>query len=148
MITNNKWLVTGGTASFLIAMAHIVAIFIGAPAYDFMDAPDLGRLAREGSFIPVFATLAVTSFFVLFGAYAFSGAGIIKRLPFLRIWLWVIGGIFTLRGLAIFYFIALFLMGSPNAIPREILFSLVSLLTGICYLLGVFVFNSSEPKRD
>ena len=131
------WLITGGVLNILIGLAHLVAIYVGAEAYAFMDAPDLARLASEGSVIPALVTGMVILFFFLFAAYGFSGAGLMKRLPFLKKGCVLIGILYVCRGLAVLWFLYLYVIASPLSYPWEILFSLIALVTGICYLKGI-----------
>jgi hypothetical protein len=71
--------------------------------------------------------------FAGFGLYGLSGAGLIRRLPLLRLGLLVIGAIYTLRGLVLIYD----LIGLFNGAPlHPAIFSLVALLVGLCYLIG------------
>src|SRR5262245_49896623 len=93
-------LLFGGLASIAIAALHVVIVFIGPPAYRYFGAGEaLARQAELGSLFPATLTLIVATAFALFGAYALSGAGTLRRLPLLRLGLTTIGVIYTLRGL-------------------------------------------------
>jgi hypothetical protein len=96
--------------------------------------------AQAGSFMPALVTLGVTAFFALFGVYALSGAGFLKPLPFLQPALWVIGGIYSARGLAIIVQVVMLSQGKTgtNLETKDLVFSLVSLLIGLVYLLGAW----------
>mgnify|MGYP001215118449 CR=1 FL=1 len=131
---NKTALFIGSIISGIIAIVHIIAIFIGAAAYRYLDAPELAVMAENGSWVPAILTCIVTLFFVLFSAYALSEIGLIRPLPFRKKVIPAIGLIYTLRGLGIIWFIYLVVIDSEHAIPREIGFSLVSLIAGLCYL--------------
>ena len=134
---NNLSLMIAGVSSFALALCHVVIIFVGPSAYDYFDIHALALLAAQGSWIPALVTSCVIGYFVVCGLYAFSGAGMLRRLPWLRAVLIAIGAIYFVRGLAIFWFAYLWLIGSSDAMFREIIFSLGSLLIGISYLFGV-----------
>jgi hypothetical protein len=125
-----------GVATLLIALVHVGALFVGPDALAYLDAPDLAVMMRAGSPIPIVATLGAAVVFLLFSAYGFAGAGVLRPLPKLRVALAAIGGIFVLRGLGIIWFTYLVVVGSPDAIPREIGFSAVALAVGVLFLIG------------
>jgi putative oxidoreductase len=140
-MTAKLLLTTGALLSFIIALMHVVMIFIGAEAYRYFDAgQEMVDGALSGSMRPTIVTLGVTAFLTLFGVYALSGAGWIKSLPLLKPALWLIGGIYTLRGLGLFAQIGMLAMGQSgdHLAPKDLVFSLVSLLIGIIYLLGTW----------
>lgn len=127
--------------SIAIALLHIVMIFVGAEAYHYFAAgKEMVEAAQAGSFKPALITLGVTVFFALFGLYAFSGAGYVKTLPFLQPALWLIGCIYSARGLAIIVQIVMLLQGKTgaNLETKDLVFSLVSLFIGIVYLIGAW----------
>jgi len=127
-------LLLGSILSFVISIVHIAAIVIGPAAYNYLDAPELAELTQTGSWIPAILTFGMALVFGLFSLYALSAINIVRKLPFVTIVIPCIGAIYCLRGLAIIWFIWLVVIDSPNAIPREIVFSLLSLITGVCYV--------------
>lgn len=134
-----QWLKLGGILSFAVALLHVIIIFIGAPAYRYFSAgEDMATAAESGSAFPAVLTLSLVAIFAIWGFYGLSGAGVIRRLPLLKIALILIGAIYTLRGVAVFQ--QLFQIATSSAAettaPREIVFSLVSLIIGLAYLIG------------
>ena len=136
----NGLLLLAGSLSFAVAVLHIVIIFIGAPGYRYFGAGEaMADLAESESILPTLLTLFLASLFAVSGLYGFSGAGLIGRLPFLRTGLAIIAGVYTLRGVAVIPQVFL-LMRSPQAIEmREVVFSLVSLIIGLVYLIATFM---------
>ena len=63
----------------------------------------MARAAERGSPVPALITAAIAAILALCAAYAFSGAGLIGRLPLVRVGLLVISAVFLARGLVIFY---------------------------------------------
>ena len=134
-------------ASFAIAILHLAIIFLGPEAYTWFGAPDLGALEAQGSRTPDLLTLVLVAVFALFGLYALSGAGVIRRLPLLAVGLIAIGTIFTLRGLGVIPDLLQLARGA--AVPaRQIVFSLVSLAIGLFYLMGTVRRWSFIYKRS
>ena len=133
----NKWLKLGGILSFIVALLHVVIIFIGAPAYRYFSAgEDMATAAESGSAFPALLTFVLVAVFAIWGLYGLSGAGVIRRLPLLKIALTLIGAVYTLRGVAVFQQLFQIAISSAEVAPREIVFSLVSLVIGLAYLIG------------
>ncbi len=136
---DNSLLFAAGLGSLMIALLHIVIIYLGPPAYRYFGAGEkMARMAENGSLYPTLLTSGITLVFIVFAIYAFSGAEIIKPLPFLRLVLIGIGTIFTLRGLAVTYFVYLVMTSGHLDLVKDMAFSLVSLTIGLFYLGGVF----------
>ena len=137
MFSGNQWLKTGGILSFAVALLHLVIVFVGAPAYRYFGAgEEMAAAAESGSAFPAVLTLVLAVVFAVWGLYALSGAGIIRRLPLLKIALILIGAVYTLRGIAVFQQIFQTATASAKVEPRDIVFSLVSLGIGLAYLIG------------
>jgi len=137
MRMGNQWLKLGGVLSFAVALLHVLMIFIGAPAYRYFGAgEDMAAAAELGSIFPALLTLFLAAVFAVWGFYGLSGARIIRRLPLLKIGLTFIGAVYALRGAAIFQQLFQIFASSAEVAPREIVFSLVSLVIGSAYIFG------------
>ena len=91
-------LVVGASLSAAAAVAHLVCIPIGAPAYRFMGAGErLAHAAEAGRLRPTLVTLAIAGVLFLWSAYALSGAGVISKLPTTRLALALISAIYLAR---------------------------------------------------
>lgn len=130
---------SAGALSASVGLLHLVIIFIGAPAYRYFGAGErMARMDERGSWAPAVITLGLATVFALWSAYAFSGAGVGRRLPLLRTSLILIGSVYTLRGLLLGPQLVWFFSGYRTAVPpRQLVFSSVSLLIGLSYLIGV-----------
>ena len=136
-LQGKHWLILGGSISTAIALLHIAIIFGGAPAYRYFGAgEEMAQMASSGSVLPALITLFIAVILVLWGLYAFSGAGLIRYLPLLRIGLVVIASIYTLRGIGVIPQVAWMIKSPKSVAPQDIVFSLVSLLAGIVYFVG------------
>ena len=134
-------LVAAGCSSF-VAVLH-VAIAVAGPAwYRYFGAPSLAARIEAGApLVPTMMALALAAVFVLWACYALSGAGAILRLPLLRVALFVIAGVYLLRGLQV----VLEVVGvARGALPaRYAVFSAFSAFAGVAYLLGVIRLGRS-----
>jgi hypothetical protein len=82
-------------------MAHLACIVVGAPAYRFMGAGEkMVRAVEAGKLKPAFITLGIAGVLFIWAAYAFAGAGVIDRLPLLKLALPVICAAYLGRAIA------------------------------------------------
>jgi hypothetical protein len=135
--TPNLFLVTGAALSAIAAVLHLGCIFFGASWYRFFGAGErMAQLASEGSRYPTFVTLVIAAALAAWSFYALSGAGVFPRLPFLRLSLCLITGIFLLRGIVVFPLAAMSL-----SLGRSMSFwwwsSAICLTIGVVYFIGV-----------
>lgn len=126
-----------GIICFLIAILHVAIIVIGPQAYRYFGAgEDLSSLAERNSVIPPLLTAFIAGILAMFGVYAFSGIGAVSRMPQLGPVLLLIGSIFTIRGMFLPSQLYQLLARPHKAEIKEIIFSLISLITGFCFLYG------------
>jgi hypothetical protein len=120
--------------SLLAAFLHI-AIIIGGPAwYRFFGAGErLAQLAEQGSPIPGAITALIAAVLMLWGLYAYAGAGLVRRPPWLKSILIIITGIYLLRGMALLP-MALFMLHVVDGFL--ILSSLICLAIGMLHFSG------------
>ena len=128
-------LIVAGTLSFSVAIVQAVIGF--SPTLSLYFGASETLVKNTNTLIIV--SLFVATLILVFGLYAISGASYIRPLPWLKQILAVISGIYILRGL-LFIFELLILCGvldtTISVAPRFIVFSIVSLLIGVIYLLG------------
>ena len=126
-----------GVASALVALLHVAIIFAGGAGYRYFGAgEELARLDEQGSLVPDAITAFLVAIFGTWAAYAFSGAGLLPKLPFRRFCLVAIGVVYTLRGLAIVPEMWRVMAAGLDHLPRHLAFSAVSLAIGLLYLAG------------
>jgi hypothetical protein len=131
------WLLAGGVLSLAAALLHL-AVIVGGPAwYRFFGAGEaMARAAERGAWQPALITIGIASVLAIWAAYAFSGAGVIARLPLLRTALVVITAIYLLRGLVLVH--ALVFM--PEVVtPFLVWSSLIVLVYGIVHAIGTWL---------
>ncbi|HSP44489.1 MAG TPA: hypothetical protein VLO30_00720 [Chthoniobacterales bacterium] len=141
--STNCYLISCGVIALLGGLLHIAMIFGGPRWYWFFGAPPrIVQMARAGVLYPAIFCLVVAALLLLCATYAFSGAGVFRRLPLLRAGLSLIGWVFILRGIV---FIPL-AVWRPEILARVcnsygidsflVVTSVISLGTGIGYVLG------------
>jgi len=102
MIANrNTMLVLAGAGSLAASLLHLACIVGGADWYRALGAGErMARMAARGHWYPTVVTLGIAAILSVWALYAWSGAGLIRRLPFLRLGLCAITGVYLLRALA------------------------------------------------
>lgn len=134
----NTWLVLAGVALVLGALLHIAAIFGGPAWYSAIGAPDeLVQMVREGRSYPIKICLLIASFLLLCASYAFSGAGLIVRLPLLRTALCLISGGLLLRALGFVPLMILYPQALAGICNCKGVDPFLLITSGICLAIGV-----------
>jgi hypothetical protein len=96
---SNRYLFCVGVAATLGALLHLAILFGGADWYAFFGAPNrLVQMARAGNLRAPISCLVIAAILFAFAAYAFSAAGSIRRLPFLRTVLVLVASVLIVRG--------------------------------------------------
>lgn len=137
---HSKSFMLAALLTFLGGLLHI-AIIIGGPDWYLASGAgeELAQLAQSGSLYPAFLGAILTCIFFGWSLYALSGAGIIRRLPLLKLCLVLIATLCTVRGLYGF-FIPLFFT-TPYVVSLGGWFwfssSLIWLTIGLCYAVGI-----------
>lgn len=133
---NNKLLVIGGLCSFMAALAHLGCIVFGGDWYRFFGAGEqMARMAEQGLWYPTIVTSVLVVVLLIWSLYAFSGARLILRLPFLRLGLCVIAAIYLLRGVAFFWLMPMF---PENSMTFWLVSSGICLGIGLLYAIGTY----------
>ena len=139
------WLKIAAGFAFFMAVCQAIISFSPVAAAYFRAPPSLLQDRTQLILIGGGAALVL----VVFGLYALSGAGIIRRLPLLRLGLIGISALFLLRGL--FFIISLLIVfGVLNGellIQGEIS-TLVFLGAGIAFLVGTILnWKDMQARR-
>lgn len=137
-----------GVTNAVLALFHVGCAVVGGPAYRLFGAGPMVQLAEAGSLLAPSITLAIAALLAGFAAYAFSGAGVIRRLPLLKLGLVVSATIYTLRGL----FLLPLLVGivvAPGVLGwTDVIFGVIcgggALALGIGYFVGMR--RASSPR--
>ncbi len=144
-----NYLIITGLAACAGSVLHIAILFGGPKWYAFFGAPKvLVEMARVGNVRAPISCLVIAALLAVLAAYAFSGAGVIRRLPLLRTGLALMASVLILRGVM---FIPMILW-HPGSLTRicdcrsvdtfVILTSLLCLTMGIGYAAGALVVSA------
>ncbi|HEY7770888.1 MAG TPA: hypothetical protein VIB55_22160 [Longimicrobium sp.] len=149
----DRLLVIGGVLTAGAALLH-VAIIIGGPDwYRFFGAGErMARMAARGSLQPALVTDTIAAILGLWSLYAFSGAGLIRRLPLLRLALTLIAAVYLARGLLGVPAVMLVDDVYTNQLRAKLTFMIVSsaicIVLGVCYAIGAArVWKTSSSLR-
>lgn len=122
-------LVAAGALAVLAALAHLACVLVGARAYRFMGAGErMARAVEAGSRRPAVITSGIAAVLLLWGAYAFSAAGLLTPLPFTGAVLGAVALVLVARAVA-------FPWLRPAFPENSTTFWLVS--SGICLAMGL-----------
>jgi len=131
----NPFLLASAALSAIAALLHVGCIIFGPSWYRFFGAGErLAQLAAAGSAVPTVMTAGIAAVLSLWAAYALSGAGIIARLPLIRVALCAIAGIYLVRGAAGLVFAAV--APGERSVAFWVWSSLICLGIGALYLVG------------
>lgn len=97
----NNYLIWSGITAAAAGLLHIATIFGGPSWYRFIGATEpIIKMAANGHSYPIVVCLVAAALLFACAAFAFSGAGLIRRLPFLRTALVLITFALLFHGLA------------------------------------------------
>jgi putative oxidoreductase len=141
VLVGERLLLAGGILTGVASLLHL-AIILGGPGwYRFFGAGErMAQLAARGSSYPAVVTAGIAAVLGVWTLYALSGAGVIRRLPFLRLALVLIAAVYIARG-ALGVLVVLFV---EDAYTRElrsrmtfmVVSSVVCVCLGFCYARG------------
>lgn len=137
----NRWLEAGAGLSAAAALLHLAIIAGGPGWYRYFGAGEgMAREAERGSPTPALYAVGIAGVLFAWTAYAWAGAGRMRRLPLMRPALLAISGVYLLRGLL--PPVSLLIGGKPDALGRSDAFwwwsSLIVLAYGIVYAVGTW----------
>ena len=130
----------GGWANLAIAAGHLVALGWAWTVFRWVDIEEpMHDLADQNAALPYFLTLFVAACFLVFGLYALSAAGDLRRLPLLRPVLGFVAVVYLLR--------ATLLGGIQDLLSgdvKQVVFAAIALLIGLCYASGVLALRGQK----
>jgi len=99
----------------------------------------MARMAEQGDIQPTIMTLIIASALACWGAYAWSAAGVLAKLPLLKTGLFLITGVYLVRGILGLF--APLLSDHPQIAQNSTAFwiwsSLICIVFGLVHLKGV-----------
>ncbi len=136
-VATRRWLFASAAMSAMVALLHLGIVFAGPAAYAFFGAQELADMKAAGSRIPDAITVSIVLLFATWGYYGLAAADALRRRPpFVAAGFWVIGSVYTVRGLGVVPE-ALGLATGVGEVPlRYAVFSGTALVIGLCHLRG------------
>ncbi len=124
----------GGYINILIAFGHIFGLIWAEQMFEVTGiGKEMIELAQTHSSLPYVLTVFVAVVFFIFGLYGLSADGKLRKLPFLKLGIFGIAGIYIFRGTGKL----LFEISQKEALPiTEAIFSLIALGIGLLFLIG------------
>jgi len=131
------WLIAGGLLIAIASVLHLVIIAGGPVWYRWFHAGEkMAVMAERGDPQAWVVTLGIAAVLAVFAGYAFSAAGVIPRLPLMRLGLVGISAVFLARGLALLPL----LVWKRQLVDSFILWSsLIVLVYGGVYAIGTWL---------
>jgi len=96
---NFNYLIIAGALSLLASLAHVFIIYGGPKWYRIFGAGEkMAVMAENKSIKPTLITTCIAIVLAVWAIYAWSGAGLVPRMPFLKLVLVLITGVYLVRG--------------------------------------------------
>lgn len=136
MQVSNPWLLAGGVLSAGASLAHL-AVIVGGPRWYavFGAGKRMVRLAEQGAPSATLITLGIAAVLAVWAAYAFSGAGLLPRLPLLRLGLIAISAVYLIRAVV---FVPAVIVQTGQAGTFAWVSSAIVLVFGLAYAIGTW----------
>jgi hypothetical protein len=97
------WLIAAGWMSAAASIAHLACMFGGPKWFIVLGAPKgFAYAAARGAILPYAVAVALATMLAVWAAFAFSAAGVIRRLPLWRLALVLISAVLLIRGCGYF----------------------------------------------
>lgn len=124
----------GGYTNIVIAIAHIIGLLWANKMFEITGiGNEMTDLAQIHSILPYLLTIFVAIAFFMFGVYGLSAANKFRRLPFLKPVIFLIAGVYLLRGMGEL----IFDLEKQQANQfLEITYSLIAVFIGLLFLIG------------
>ena len=147
MQTGRRLLFFGGVVTAVASLLHVAIVLGGPDWYRFFGAGEaMARRATRGSLFPIAITLSIAAVLGVWAAYALSGAGSIRRLPFLRPALILIASAYLARG--IFGVPVVLFIEDPYTHELRTRMTFMAVTSVICIGLGVCYAVGAVSLRE
>jgi hypothetical protein len=122
-----------GYINILIAIGHIVGLFWADKMFEISGiGKEMTELAQTNTSLPFLLTIFVAVVFLIFGLYGFSAANKFRKLPFTKSVIFIISGVYLLRGVGE---ITVNTIQNTNS-TNETIYSLFAICIGLLFLFG------------
>ena len=123
----------GGFINILIAIAHMLGLFWATQMFEVTGiGKEMSELTQIHAFLPYLLTIFVSIVFLFFGLYGLSAGNNYIKLPFQKTVIFLIAGIYLLRGAG--ELVIDNLQGTDSKL--ETIYSTFALFVGFLFLAG------------
>jgi len=123
----------GGYINIIISVLHIVGLLWADRMFKVTGiGKEMAELGQVHLSLPYLLTIFVAVVFFIFGLYGLSADDKFKKLPFLKTVIFLIAGIYLLRGLG--ELVVDYIEGTNSTV--ETIYSLIALSVGLLFLFG------------
>lgn len=123
----------GGYLNILISVGHLVGLFWADKMFEVTGiGNEMTKLAQTNAALPYLLTVFVAIVFFVFGLYGLSADYKFTKLPFLKPAIFIIAGIYLVRGFG--ELIGDSVQGTNSA--TETLYSSIAIGIGLLFLIG------------
>jgi nitrate reductase gamma subunit len=124
----------GGYINILISVAHLIGLIWAEQMFEVTGiGKEMNKLAQIHSSFPYLLTVFVAIVFLIFGLYGLSADGKFRKLPFLKLVIFSIAGIYIFRGIGELIFD---ISQQEASQLSETIYSLIALGIGLLFLIG------------
>ena len=134
-------LVFAGIVNFGIAVLQIIIPVTGPRGYIYFGTTEFLGMESKSHIFPDLTSWVLVVIFVVFGLYCLSSAQLIRPLPFSTPIVWLIGGIYTLRGMV--FFLLLF-----GLYPDTEYFIQLFASSIIALVIGIFILRGMKSREE
>ena len=122
------------------ALVHLIALYLGPNALDFLGAPvEVVHSARDGTYLAPISTIAIAAFLTFLSYLTVKQ----KRGKIARLFLVLCAGVFIVRGLMVVLLVPVIAQGIPDGQSVKVWFhvflSLVVLSIGVAIARGLYI---------
>ncbi|TVP44139.1 MAG: hypothetical protein EA341_17135 [Mongoliibacter sp.] len=139
----NNYLFWAGSLTSIVSFMHVGIVIGGPDWYRFFGAGEgMAQQAEMGMSEPILVTLFISFILAVWALYAFSGAGLIPKLPLMKPVLIAICIVFFLRGLLGVPMVIMMDHPYLNELQAKMTFMVISSIIclgfGYLYLKGIY----------
>jgi hypothetical protein len=127
------------------AVAHMSCIYIGPDCYAAQLAPpQLIESAKSGTYLAPVSAIVISVIFVIWGLFALSAAGIIRKLPLLKFAIYAISTLCIIRGILP---LQQWLRHPEKVSDAAFYYGIAWLITGLLFLLGYRMIGNQRIEH-
>ena len=126
-----------------VVIAHMSCIWLGPECFYAQRAPlSIIESSKNGTWFAPIGTTFISSLFLVCALYALSGGNIIKKLPLLKLGIYIIGSVCIARGVLVTPVLYIY----PHL--RSVFEITAAMIWLLCGILIIWGYKSNESKNS